>query len=378
VISIIVTFYDNRRILSLCLRQLLPTLRGHDVEVIVVDDNPERRTERSALGPRSIRVIRAPANIGYAAACNLGADAARGKHVVFMDNDIIVTPKWLEEMLATASRNRRAGGIQAKILDLSTGGLFGYGASFHGVDTVHPYRGNVADHPLTAEDRQFQIITSGTLLMERALFRRLGGFDPLLRNSFCDFDLAMKMACAGRRGMVSARALVFHRGSVAGVARYAHYADTKANFFKRWGSEIEYDGLRFLSDGCSLLLRDGSLPTTPFLAVNLSSTLHWEDYVDAAVKALGIRTVQRYSFGAMERNLSHIRIEDRLDWSTCRLRVPILYFVDRYFSVTANHYWFSRRATSKDVVIDRNGNAARVLSLRSPRAHHDGSSAKPV
>jgi GT2 family glycosyltransferase len=365
VISIVVTFYDNRRMLSLCLRQLLPTLRGHDVEVIVVDDNPERRTARAAVGPRSVRVVRAPSNVGYSAACNLGVDAARGKHVVFMDSDIVVTPRWLEELLATASRNRRAGGVAAKILDLSTGGVFAYGASFHDVDTVHPYRGNAADYPLTIEDRQFQVISSGTMLIERTLFRRLGGFDPLLRNSFSDFDLAMKMWKDGRRGVVSVGALVYHRGSVAGVARHAHYADTKAQFFKRWGAEIEYDGLRFLFDACRLLLEDGPLPSTPFLAVNLSSSLHWSDYVDTAEKALGIRIVQRYSFGALERNLSHIRIEDRLDWSTCRLRVPILYFVDRFSSVAANYYWFTQRAMTTDVVMDRNGNAVRVASLRA-------------
>lgn len=363
-ISIVVTFYDNRRMLSLCLRQLLPTLRGHDIEVIVVDDNPDRQMARSAFGPRSIRVVRAPSNLGYAGACNLGVDAARGKHVVFMDNDIVVTPHWLEALLATASRNRRAGGVTAKILDLSTGGVFAYGASFHGVDTVHPYRGNTADYPLAIQDRPFQIISSATLLMERAFFRRMGGFDPLLRNSFSDFDLSMKMSAAGRRGIVSAGALVYHRGSVAGAARHAHYADTKAQFFKRWGAQIEYDGMRFLADACRLLKQDGPLPSTPFLAVNFSSSLFWSDYVDAAAQALGIRIVQRHSFGALERNLSHVRIEDRLDWNTCRLHVPILYFVDRYSAIKANHYWFSRRAVQTDIVIDRNGNAARVATLR--------------
>jgi hypothetical protein len=282
-----------------------------------------------------------------------------------MDSDIVVTPRWLEELLATASRHRRAGGIAARILDLSTGGIFAYGASFHGVDTVHPYRGNVADYPLAAAERQFQIVSSATLMMGRAFFRRLGGFDPLLRNSFSDFDLAMKMSREGCRGVVSGGSIVFHRGSVAGAARHAHYADTKAQFFKRWGAEIEYDGLRFLADACRLVTQDGPLPKTPFLAVNLSSTLHWEDYVRTAADALGIRIVQRYSFGALERNLSHVRIEDKLDWNICRLRVPILYFVDRYSSIKANHYWFSRRAVPTDMVIDRNGNAARISTLRA-------------
>jgi O-antigen biosynthesis protein len=114
-ISLVVTFYDNRRILGLCLSQILPTVRGHDVEVIVVDDNPDRPLARKALTPRAVRLIRSPRNLGYGGACNLGVDAARGAQVLFVDGDIVPVNGWLDRLLRTAREKPTAGAIGAML-----------------------------------------------------------------------------------------------------------------------------------------------------------------------------------------------------------------------------------------------------------------------
>jgi GT2 family glycosyltransferase len=362
-ISIVISFYDNSRILALCLAQMLPTLSGHNVEVVVVDDNPDRPISRTSLAPRWVRVVRSKANLGYSGACNLGVDAARGSHIVFVDSDIVPTKGWLTELLKTSSEVPEAGAIGAKILDLSSGAIVAYGASIYGVDTVHPYRGNGANYTLTLQNRNFQLVPSGTMLIRRELFQSLGGFDPVFRNAFCDFDLSMKLSRAGFPGYVSSKSLVYHRGTVAGAIRHASYADTKALFFKKWSTEIREDGLQFLEDSCRLLSSQGIDTTKQFLAVNLSSSLNWPGYVEAARSVLAARIVQYYSVPAIERNASHVRLEDHLDWQTCRLRTPIIYFVDRYRSIARNFYWFSHRPTKNDIVIDRNGNALAVRSL---------------
>jgi GT2 family glycosyltransferase len=359
-ISIVVTFYDNRRILELCLSQILPTVRDYDVEVIVVDDNPDRPLARKALAPRSVRLLRSPRNLGYGGACNLGVDAARGAQVLFVDSDIVPVTGWLDCLLRTAREKPTAGAIGAKILDLSAGGIVAYGAAIHGVDTVHPYRGNRATYSLASQSSDFQLMPSGTLLMSREAFQRIGGFDPIFRNAFGDFDLAMKLWEAGTPARICADAVVYHRGAVSGSVRHSNYADTKALFFKRWSSKIQENGLRFLEDACCLLRSRHQLSRKPFLAANLSSSLNWADYLQAASAALNINIVQTYSFPPPERNLSHIRLEDSLDWATCRLRTPILYLVDRFRSLFNNHYWFLHRPLSTDIVIDRNGNAEMV------------------
>jgi len=349
--------------LELCLNRLRPTLSGHEVEVIVVDDNPDHPISRSILAPRWARVVRSRANLGYSGACNLGVEAARGDRIVFVDSDIVATKGWLDALLLAAAENPKAGAIGSKILDLSSGRIVAYGAAMHVVDTIHPYRGARADYRLTMTNRHFQLVPSGTMLIKRDIFRSIGGFDLVFRNAFCDFDLSMKLQQMGRGGIVSAGSLVYHRGAVSGAIRHAYYADTKSLFFHRWSSQLNAQGLNFLEDACRLLRAERSMATKPFLAINLSSSLSWSDYIDTAESALGIDVVQSYSFPAIERNASHIRLEDRLDWQTCRLKLPIIYFVDRFGALASNFYWFLHRPTSEDIVIDRNGNACRLQEM---------------
>ncbi|HET7433456.1 MAG TPA: glycosyltransferase [Thermoanaerobaculia bacterium] len=362
-ISILVTFYDNRRMLRVCLDRLLPTLSGHDAEVVVVDDNPERPLVIPDEFADLVRVVRSPSNLGYSGACNLGVDSARGEQILFLDCDIVVTDGWLTAMLHSLQQYPDAGAVSAKILDLSTGRIAHFGAAVHEVDSIHPYQDNDADFSLSCEDRQFRIMVSGALLMDRQFFRTLGGFDFDLRNAFGDFELALKMAEAGRPARISARSIVYHRGVVSGAARYAHYADAKALFFKRWGTRVGSEGLTFLTEAAFLLR--GRTSAIPHIAVNLSSSIFSSDYIRAAVDGAGLRLLQTYNPRSLDKNMPHIRLEDRLDWELCRLNVPLLYFVDRYRAVADNHYWFEHRMNRDDLVADRNGNIAPVSAIRT-------------
>lgn len=361
-ITVAITFYENRRMLDLCLERLVPTLAGHDTEIIVVNDNPEQPLVLGTPFRSAVRLVRVSENLGYSGACNLAVEAARGTLVLFLDCDIVVAPGWIEALLRSREACLRAGAISAKILDLSHGGIAHFGAAMHEVDSIHPYQENAATYHPTCIDREFQLMVSGAMLTERALFRELGGFDLRLRNAFGDFDLALKMTEIGRPPRVCSESVVYHRGTVSGNARYVHYADAKALFFRRWGGSIRNDGLDFLAEAC-LPLRE-QMPARPFLAVNLSSSLFANDYIDAAADALGVRVTQRHSVSARERNAPHVRFEDRLDWQTCRLKVPFLYFVDRFTAIRSNHYWFAHRGDPDDLVVDRNGNVFLVRMLR--------------
>jgi GT2 family glycosyltransferase len=220
-ISIIISFYDNRKILALCLSQMQSTLCGYDTEVIVVDDNPDRLIDRSKLTPKWVRLIRSPVNLGYSGACNLGSDAARGKYLLFVDSDIVPTTRWLGALLRLATRKPNFGAIAAKTLDLASGTIAHYGAAIHGVDSIHPYLDNDSNYHLASRDQKFQLLPSSVLLMRREIFVELGKFDTSLLNCFGDFDLSMKLYQAGLTSWVSAGSIAFHRGSVSGDVRYS-------------------------------------------------------------------------------------------------------------------------------------------------------------
>src|SRR5205823_374639 len=102
--SVIVVNWNGRHFLADCLaaleRQTVPRRR---YEILLIDNGS---TDGSGDFVRArfpgVRVYAAGANLGFAAANNLGFRLARGRHVVLLNNDTRVEPGWLAGLLAAA------------------------------------------------------------------------------------------------------------------------------------------------------------------------------------------------------------------------------------------------------------------------------------
>ncbi len=102
-----------------CTRQCLDALArwtAGDYEVIVVDNGSRDQTAsvlRSARAsfPAPLRVLRNERNRGFPKAINQGAAAARGEALVWLNNDAVVTPGWLERLLRCARGARSVGAV---------------------------------------------------------------------------------------------------------------------------------------------------------------------------------------------------------------------------------------------------------------------------
>lgn len=142
-------------------------------EVLVVDDASPRPV-RLPDDPR-LRVLHLPTNRGHAAARNAGLEAARGQHVTCLDDDDTLYPTHLEvalDALATTDLPRPV-------------------AALTGLETVEP-DGSVTERrlpPTSPRGRHYSLeveppgtsfAVRNTLVVERDLLRRLGGWDTAL------------------------------------------------------------------------------------------------------------------------------------------------------------------------------------------------------
>ncbi len=199
--SIIVPIFRRPSLTRQCLNTLFRRApRAVAIEVIAVDDASGDITPRllADFGER-VRVVRHDVNQGFAAACNSGAAAATGDYLVFLHQDTVPTAGWLEALVACAEREPDAVAVGARLLypdeTVQHAGLV------IGHDGLpHPlYAGFPEDHPAVNRTRRLLAVSGACLLVPRADFEAVGGFDAELGNHLADVDLCLRL---GERGGV--------------------------------------------------------------------------------------------------------------------------------------------------------------------------------
>jgi GT2 family glycosyltransferase len=97
--SVIIPTFNGASRIGNCLDSLAKQAAGRDVEILVVDDGSTDHTADVVNSYSSVRLIR-QANAGPASARNHGALEAKGKILLFTDDDCVPMADWLEAMLA--------------------------------------------------------------------------------------------------------------------------------------------------------------------------------------------------------------------------------------------------------------------------------------
>ncbi len=244
--SIIIPVFGRAKFTKACLLAIERSVSAEDVplEIIVVDNgsNDETPDLLSSLSSSrtNVRVVRFRENLGFARACNEGARLGRGHYLIFLNNDTLPTPGWLEKMAALARRDAGIGIVGCKLL-YPNGRIQHVGIAFdQNKSPRHIYRGFSADiHPATV-CRDYQAVTAACLLMERELYWSVGGMDETFENSYEDVDLCLKVRSRGYRVVVCTDPVVYHFEGMS-EGRCARDFRNLAIFKARWDRQIDCD-----------------------------------------------------------------------------------------------------------------------------------------
>ncbi len=175
----------------------------------------------------SIKVIRNQINMSFSAANNLGVQNASGEYLLFLNNDTEVTDGWLDELLIAMKKAEHPGAIGAKLIyPKIPEGTVNEGKSFsiqhNGIafrDSIRekayfiqPYNmGNGetdCDHGTELVERA--CVTAAVLMMTRAAFDEIGGFDERYVYGYEDVDICLKLVKAGYKNYYCPTCLVYH------------------------------------------------------------------------------------------------------------------------------------------------------------------------
>jgi GT2 family glycosyltransferase len=216
-VSIIIPTRDNRRLLERCIRSLEERTGYQAFEILVVDNQSQDPDTVAYLGRLRHRVISFAEPFNFSRMNNVAAAAARGEHLLFLNDDTEAKDAgWLEAMLEHSQR-AEVGAVGARLLFPNE--TLQHAGVIVGIQgrAGHAFWGFPADHPgyydLARVVRNYSAVTGACLMMRRAVFEEVGGFDEAFAISYNDVDLCLRVRARGYLVVYTPYAVLYHHQS---------------------------------------------------------------------------------------------------------------------------------------------------------------------
>jgi len=243
-VTIVIPVYNQVDFTLACLASIQQHSDEIPYEIVVVDDSSTDATSETINSIPGVVYLRNEGNAGFITSCNRGAETARGQYLLFLNNDTIVTSGWLKSLLQTFDLEPQAGLVGSKLvypdgrLQEAGGIIWRDGTGWN--------RGKFQDpkEPKYNYLREVDYCSAASIMIPKALFQDLGGFDPKYAPAYYeDTDLAFKVAQSGRKVLYQPLSVVNHYEGITGgtdlsTGTKKHQGINRATFQATWAERL--------------------------------------------------------------------------------------------------------------------------------------------
>jgi GT2 family glycosyltransferase len=219
-VSMVVLNWNGKAFIQECIDSLLHTTYPN-FELIVIDNaSDDGSVELLRAYGAKIRLVINECNVGYAAGNNIGFKIAQGAFVAAINNDIVVEPDWLSQLIPRFEADERIGAISCRQMMPSP-----HNTVIDGL--YHRLRPELFPSPIAVGERYCQdnpqqsasgyvlSVNGGAAVYRKSMLDELGGFDERFYAYMEEADLCLRGFWQGWRSYYEATAIVYHRGSAS-------------------------------------------------------------------------------------------------------------------------------------------------------------------
>lgn len=268
-ISIVILNHNGCDFLKPCLESILLS-NYSNFEIIIVDNGS---TDKSLLfleevyrETDKISIIKKDKNYGVGAGRNFGLAQVQGEYVIFLDNDTVVDPYWIEGFFEAFDSDERIGLAQSKILNMVQRNKFDHAGDYltsfgflaersgGGIDSG---QFNKVDNIFNAKGAAFMV--------KRSIFAEVGIFDDGFFMYLEETDFCWRVWLAGYRVVFAPRSVVWHAFATPLKDEKKYYS----NYIVRYYGCRNYMVTLLKNAGFSQLLKIGPIQLSCFLLLAL-------------------------------------------------------------------------------------------------------------
>ncbi|MHB1406039.1 MAG: glycosyltransferase [Desulfitobacteriaceae bacterium] len=245
VVSIIIPVHNQWVMTYSCLKSVLANTGNLAYEVILADDASTDETSKVSDYVQNVRVLRSEENTGFLHNCNRAGKEARGKYILFLNNDTNVQKGWLKSLLDLSERDQTIGLVGSKLVYpdgklQEAGGIIWRDAS--------GWNYGRHDNPGKPEYnyvKEVDYISGASIMIRSELWQEIGGFDNRFAPAyFEDADLAFEVRKRGYKVVLQPKSVVVHfegvsHGKDTGVGIKSYQVINKVKFLQKWHDVLE-------------------------------------------------------------------------------------------------------------------------------------------
>lgn len=244
-VSIVIPVYNQFNYTYHCLEAILRSSGDCSYEVIIGNDCSKDLTKRINQIVSGIQVINNEKNLRFLLNCNNAAEFARGKYILFLNNDTQVQQDWLRPLISLMKQDETIGMVGSKLVYADgylqeAGGILWKDASAWNYGN----RQNPQDSEFNYV-REVDYISGAAIMIRKKLWEEIGGFDTRYVPAYCeDSDLAFEVRKHGYKVVYQPQSVVVHfegisNGTDLNAGQKKYQVDNQAKFHEKWKDVLE-------------------------------------------------------------------------------------------------------------------------------------------
>ncbi|MEO5592918.1 MAG: glycosyltransferase [Chitinophagaceae bacterium] len=210
-VSIIIPAHNAWEMNYQCINSIANNTSGIAYEVILADDGSADDTKSCTNFINNLVHVRSKENLGFLKNCNYAAGFAKGKHILFLNNDTKVNPNWLTPLVGLMESDDTIGMVGSKLI-YPDGSLQEAGGIIWNDASGWNY-GNRKDPQLPEFNyvKEVDYISGAAILIRKKVWLESGGFDERYSPAYSeDADFAFTLRSMGYKVMYQPLSEVMH------------------------------------------------------------------------------------------------------------------------------------------------------------------------